>query len=68
MGIFDSIKKGTGLDYLETDKPKTTSPQKQEKKPAVKQDRQLRVIETKIQKIIEDLQEIQEKLRVRRGI
>ena len=67
MGIFDKIKTGAGLDYLETDKPKKSDPSKPKKAPQI-QDKQLRAMEIEIQRIIERLQEIQEKLRIRRGI
>jgi hypothetical protein len=67
MGLFDTIKKSTGIDYLETAKPKKiNSPSTP--RAVSNQDKQLKAMEYRIQKIIEDLQEIQEKLRVRRGI
>lgn len=68
MGIFDKIKKGTGLNYLETESPKQSSPTKSNKTSSSTQDRELKAMESKIQNIINQLQEIQEKLRVRRGI
>ncbi len=68
MGILDKIKRDTGLNYLEAEKPKKTTSTKSDNKPSTKQDSELRFMETEIQKIIEKLQVIQEKLRVRRGI
>ena len=71
MGLFDKIKSGAGLNYLENEDPQKSSSKKQEKnvsKANIKQDRELKNMESKLNKSIKILQEVQEKLRVRRGI
>ena len=71
MGFFDKIKTGAGLNYLEPESQNKSSSKKQEKKVSkanIKQDRELQALESKLNKAIKILQEVQEKLRVRRGI
>lgn len=70
MGFFDKIKTGAGLNYLEPenqDKP-SKKQDKKASKATIKQDRELKALEYKLNKAIKVLQEVQEKLRVRRGI
>jgi len=71
MGLFDKIKSGAGINYLENEDQQKSSSKKQEKKVSkatVKQDRELKALESKLNKSIKILQEVQEKLRVKRGI
>jgi len=71
MGLFDKIKTGAGLNYLENEDPQKSPSKNQEKKVSkavIKQDRELKKMESKLNKSIKILQEVQEKLRVRRGI
>jgi len=71
MGLFDKIKSGAGLDYLENGDQQKSPSKKEEKKVSkavIKQDRELKKMESKLNKSIKILQEVQEKLRVRRGI
>lgn len=71
MGFFDKIKTGAGLNYLENEDPQKSSSKKQDKKDSkdtIKQDYELKALESKLNKAIKILQEVQEKLRIRRGI
>tara|TARA_Y100000034_G_scaffold129662_1_gene186538 strand:+ start:1323 stop:1553 length:231 start_codon:yes stop_codon:yes gene_type:complete len=68
LGLFDTIKKGAGVGYLEEKdtSSKKTAVKKVNEKPM--SDRELKVLEVEVSKAIEKLQNVQEKLRVRRGI
>ena len=70
MGVFDKIRRDVGLDYNSPDTPKKASKESysNEKSYSPPDDKDLKAMESKIQKVINDLQEIRAKLRVRRGI
>lgn len=70
MGVFDKIRRDVGLDYNSPDTPKKTSKENspKEKSYSPPDDRDLKAMEQKLQKVINDLQEVRAKLRVRRGI
>ncbi len=67
MGLFDTLKQGAGMNYLDDGKgSKKVANKKVNDKPI--SERELKVLEVEVTKAIERLQNVQEKLRVRRGI
>ena len=72
MGIGDFLKKGTGVDYLNKENQKTTpslsSPKKKPKSANTQDDKFLRSLEQNLKRVNDQVEDMLEKLRVRRGL
>ena len=66
MGLLDGLKRGTGMSYLDQNQEKPNS-KKAPSGVGTVSDRELKKLESKVSKAIQVLQDVQEKLRVKRG-
>jgi len=68
MGFGDLLKKGTGANYLSEDKPPITKNNNSKPKPAPQDDRFLKELEQTLKKVNDQVEDMLEKVRVRRGL
>ena len=67
MGLLDGIKRGTGMSYLDQNEDKKSDSKKAPTGVGSVSVRELKKLESKVTKAIQVLQDVQEKLRVKRG-
>lgn len=79
MGLSDFLKKGTGVDYLNKENKKaasstttstttSSSPKKKSKYASTQDDKFLKSLEQNLKRINDQVEDMLEKLRVRRGL
>ncbi|MBS3156942.1 hypothetical protein J4442_02095 [Candidatus Woesearchaeota archaeon] len=69
MGFSDLLKKGTGADYLNKEKKSNSQSKGSAKaKPIPQDDRFLRSLEQTLKKVNDEVEDMLEKVRVRRGL
>ncbi len=75
MGLSDFLKKGTGVDYLNKENkkapsstPASSSPKKKSKYASTQDDKFLKSLEQNLKRINDQVEDMLEKLRVRRGL
>ena len=68
MGFGDFIKKGTGAGYLSKEKGDPSKPKEKKKAPAPQDDRFFKDIEQTLKKVNDQVEDMLEKVRVRRGL
>jgi hypothetical protein len=66
LGLGDFIKKGSGMDYLEDSKDRKPNSQRKNSEP--QDDKFLKYLEQNLKRVNNEVEEMLEKVRVRRGL
>ncbi len=68
MDFGDLLKKGTGADYLNKEKKPSSTKSSSKPKPIPQDDRFLKDLEQTLKKVNDQIEDMLEKVRVRRGL
>ena len=68
MGFGDLLKKGTGVEYLNKEKKSSPSKNSSKAKPIPQDDKFLKELEQTLKKVNDQVEDMLEKVRVRRGL